>query len=224
MDLDSQNTMKDLHEFERTEYAGADFSVANAAVIFVHGRGDASDKMLGLARQVVDDPSIALVFPKATNGTWYPKSFLAPLAENQPWLDSALATLARVVVHLKSRGIMENRVFLLGFSQGGCLALEYATRHATTYGGVMVLSGGLIGPEIDVTRYHGDFGGTKVFIGCSDIDFHIPLRRLHESEKVLMERGADVNLRIYPGMGHLINEDEIQQVKSIIGFHKMKSI
>lgn len=208
--------MQNLHLFENTVYAGADLSKARRAMIFVHGRGDASDKMLLLANEIVDDPDVALIFPKATNNTWYPKSFLAPTVENQPWLDSALGNMSKVVAHIKSNGIREDNIFLFGFSQGACLAIDYACRNATKYAGVMVLSGGLIGPTIERSNYNSDFAGTEIFIGCSDTDFHIPLQRLNESEAVAAKMGANVDKRIYPGMGHTINEDELQKVRSMI--------
>jgi predicted esterase len=185
-------------------------------MILVHGRGDASDKMLLLANEIVDDPDMALIFPKATNNTWYPKSFMAPIGENQPWLDSALENMSKVLAHIKSNGILEEKIFLFGFSQGACLALDYACRNATKYAGIMVLSGGLIGPKIEESNYSGDFAGTDIFIGCSDSDFHIPLQRLHDSAAMAAQMGANVDKRIYPGIGHTINEDELQKVRSMI--------
>lgn len=208
--------MEELHLFENTNYAGADLSNASHAMILVHGRGDASDKMALLSKQVVNDPQMALVFPKATNNTWYPKSFLAPTNENQPWLDSALDNLNKIVAHIKSSGIKEENIFLFGFSQGACLVFEFACRNATRYGGIMILSGGLIGPAIDKSNYHGNFNGTNIFMGCSDVDFHIPLGRLYESKEVAEEMGAKVDVRIYPGMDHTINADELQEVRKII--------
>jgi len=208
--------MQDLHLFENTVYGGADLVKATRAMIFVHGRGDASDKMLLLANEIVDDPDMAVIFPKATNNTWYPESFLAPIGENQPWLDSALENMGKVVAHIKFHGIRDANIFLFGFSQGACLALDYACRNATKYAGVMVLSGGLIGPEIEGHNYSGDFAGTPIFIGCSDSDFHIPLQRLHDSAAMAAQMGANVDKRIYPGMGHTINEDELQKTRSMI--------
>jgi phospholipase/carboxylesterase len=208
--------MEGLHFFENTVYAGAGLSEGNRAMIFVHGRGDASDKMLLLSKNIVNDPGMALIFPKATNNSWYPKSFLAPTTENQPWLDSALENLGKLLAGIKSHGIEEENIFLFGFSQGGCLAFEFACRSAIKYAGIMVLSGGLIGPAIDKRNYSGDFAGTEIFMGCSDTDFHIPLPRLHESKAVATEMGADVDLRIYPAMGHLISEDELLKVRSMI--------
>ncbi len=208
--------MEELHLFSNTIFAGAELSKANRAMIFVHGRGDASDKMSMLASELVNDSDMALVFPKATNGTWYPKSFLAPTAENQPWLDSALATLGAVVDHIKSYEIHEERIYIFGFSQGACLSFEYACRNARKYSGLMILSGGLIGPVIDKSNYRGNFDGTEIFMGCSNIDPHIPLARLHESKSVADEMGATVDLRIYPGMGHTLVEDELQKVRKMI--------
>jgi phospholipase/carboxylesterase len=208
--------MQDLHLFENTFYAGANLSSASRAMVMVHGRGDASDKMLLLSKHITNDRGMALVFPKATNNTWYPKSFMAPTEENQPWLDSALENLDKVVDHIKSHGLTEENIFLFGFSQGACLTFEYACRHATRYAGIMILSGGVIGPVIDKSNYSGDFAGTHIFMGCSDMDSHIPLTRLHESKAVAAEMGANVDLQVYPNMGHLVSEDELQKVRMMI--------
>lgn len=208
--------MESLHLFENTTYAGVPLAEAKRAMIMVHGRGDATDKMQKLAAELGLDKQLALVFPKATNKTWYPKGFMAPTAQNQPWLDSALENLGKVVAQVKAQGISEENIFLLGFSQGACLALEYATINATKYAGVMVLSGGLIGPEIDTSKYQGDFQGTEILIGCSDIDHHIPLSRLEESKALTTDMGATLAYRIYPGMDHLINDDEKAKIQSMI--------
>ena len=208
--------MADLHRIEDTHYAGAELAIAQRAALFLHGRGDASDGMQELAHRVTDDPNLALIFPKAHNHSWYPHSFLAPRSENQPHLDAALALLDELVTDLVDRGIDRENIFLFGFSQGACLALEYASRHATRYGGIMVLSGGLIGPAIDRSRYAGDFAGTDILLGCSDVDFHIPLERVQESALLVAEMGATVDQRIYPGMGHVINEDELRQVSALL--------
>ncbi len=205
-----------LHHFKNTRYSGAPEGEATRAMIFVHGRGDSSDQMQYLAHQLIQDPAMAFVFPKATNSAWYPKGFMEDWQENQPWLDSALQYLDEVVKHLNKQDIANNDIFLLGFSQGACLALEYATRNAQKYAGIMALSGGLIGPYIEKKHYHNDFEGTEVFIGCSDVDHHIPVGRVHASEEVLVAMGAQVDKRIYPGMGHTINEDELEKVKEMV--------
>jgi len=181
-----------------------------------HGRGDSPEGMMQLTAALTDDPDMALLFPAATNNTWYPQSFMAPTAANQPWLDSAVELMLRMIDEVNEAGIPDDQLFIGGWSQGACLALECATRRARPYAGVFAFSGGLIGPDIELSKYKGDFGGTPVFIGCSDEDFHIPLSRLKETEQVLSDMGADVDLQLYPGMGHTINEDEIQRVRALL--------
>lgn len=208
--------MSEFHQIENTVYKGAPMKEAKRAMIFVHGRGDSSDKMQLLAEEIVDDPEMALIFPMATKGTWYPKGFMADWEENQPWLDSALAYIDQLVQEIKQAGIKEEDIYFLGFSQGACLTIEYATRNAQQYGGIMVLSGGLIGPTLVKAHYKGDFKHTPILIGCSDIDHHIPLNRLEESKVVLEQMNAILDYQIYPGMDHLINDDEKERVKVII--------
>lgn len=207
---------QELHQFSNVIFKGADPAQAKGAVIFVHGRGDASDGMQELARRVVKNDTFALAFPKATNATWYPSSFLQHWDVNQPWLDSALENLHKIVTHFNEKGIPNEKIYLLGFSQGACLSLEYASRNAQKYGGIMVLSGGLIGPYIEKSHYSGNFEGTEILLGCSDIDFHIPVERIHDSATMIEELGAKVDKRIYPGMGHLINEDELDAITVLI--------
>jgi len=213
----SSNPMNEpLHQFSNVVFKGVDPSEAEKAVIFVHGRGDASDGMQQLAAEVVQEPNVAFAFPRATHHTWYPTSFLQPWQLNQPWLDSALENLHKIVMHFVDAGLKHEQIYLLGFSQGACLSLEYAARNARKYGGIMALSGGLIGPYIEKSHYSGDFSGTSILMGCSDVDFHIPVERVHESAAMLTELGAVVDKRIYPGMGHLINEDELTAVAALI--------
>lgn len=205
-----------LHLFENTTFTGASLEKAKRAIIMTHGRGDDSSKMKQLAQQLELPDDIAIVYPVATNNTWYPKGFMENWSENQPWLDSALENLDQIITELDKNGISREKIFLLGFSQGACLSLEYAARNAQKYAGIMILSGGVIGPYIEKNNYNGDFDGTEIFIGCSDIDHHIPEKRLHESDEVLSTMGARVDKRIYPGMDHIINEDEIKKVKKMI--------
>jgi phospholipase/carboxylesterase len=195
--------------------AGAPIGAARAAVVLVHGRGASAESMLGLANAFAT-PDIAYIAPQASSGSWYPYSFMAPIAQNEPHLGKALDTLARVVDDLKQQGIPAERVVLLGFSQGACLALEFAARNAERFGGVTALSGALIGPEGTTWDYPGQLAGTPVFLGCSDVDSHIPLARVHESASVLRRLGGDVTEIIYPGMGHTIVQDEIDHVEKIL--------
>jgi len=158
----------------------------------------------------------ALLAPKATNHTWYPYSFLVAPAQNEPWLSSALQMLKELVGDLKANGIIEKNIFFLGFSQGACVALEFVARNATRYGGVVALTGGLIGDKIYPENYSGDFAGMPVFIGTSDPDPHVPVERVNESELVLQKMNAQVTKKIYKGMGHTINQDEIDTVNQMI--------
>ena len=188
---------------------------ARLVVIVVHGRGDSAGGILGLAREIAL-PDVAYVAPQARGNTWYPHSFLAPFESNEPWLGSGLRTIGRVVDGLGARRIPPERIAVLGFSQGACLSLEYVARHARRYAAVLGLSGGLIGPPGTPLEYTGSMEGTPVFLGCSDVDPHIPLERVHGTARVFTGLGAAVDERIYPGMGHTINEDELEAVRSIL--------
>ena len=203
------------HHDVRVAEAGAPFHRARAAVVMIHGRGADARDMLSLA-EVFAQPDLAYLAPQAVGRSWYPYSFLAPIVRNEPFLSSALDMVDRLLGRLDTNGFRPERVVLLGFSQGACLALEYAAQHARRYGGVVGLSGGLIGPEGTPRNYSGQLSGTPVFLGCSDTDPHIPLGRVQETARVLQRLGGTVTERIYPGMGHLINEDEIKQVRRLL--------
>jgi phospholipase/carboxylesterase len=194
---------------------GAPLTRAKAVVVMLHGRGANASDMLSLA-EVFAQPDLAYLAPQAAGQSWYPYTFLAPLVRNEPFLSSALRMLETLLGRLSTDGYELGRVVLLGFSQGACLALEYAARHALRHGGLVGLSGGLIGPDGTPRDYAGHLAGTPVFLGCSDVDPHIPVERVHETARVLGGLGGVVTKRIYPGMGHAINEDEIRQVRSLL--------
>ncbi|MDQ2805665.1 MAG: dienelactone hydrolase family protein [Chloroflexota bacterium] len=195
--------------------AGASLAVARAAAVLVHGRGATAADILGLAEEfgVAD---VAYLAPQAARHTWYPNSFFAPLSSNEPGLSSGLATVGAVLAAVAAAGVPAERTALLGFSQGACLALEYAARHARRYGALVGLSGGLIGPPGTPRTYGGSLAGTPVFLGCSDRDPHIPRARVEESAAVCEALGAVVTLRIYPNMGHTVNRDEITAVRTLL--------
>ena len=199
----------------RIATAGAPLTRAKAAMILLHGRGATAEGMLELA-EVFAQPDMAYFAPQAPGRTWYPHSFLAPLEQNEPHLSRALAQVGELVSDLDRQGFAPEKIALLGFSQGGCLALEYAARNAKRYGAVIGLSAGLIGPEGTPRTYRGSLDGTRVVLGCSDVDGHIPLARVNESARVLGALNGDVIKRIYPGMGHTINDDEIAQVRAAL--------
>jgi len=195
--------------------AGAPLARARAAAILVHGRGARAEDILTLADEFGQD-DVAYLAPQAPGGSWYPYSFLAPFEQNEPYLSHALATIGATLDRVARDGFTPERVALIGFSQGGCLALEYVARNAKRYGAVTGLSAGLIGPPGAPRDYAGSFDGTPVFLGCSDVDSHIPLARVHETRDVLSRMGAAMTERIYPGMGHTVNADEIAHVGKLL--------
>lgn len=209
------HTQTQPHQGQTKQWAGAPLTRAQAAMILVHGRGATAQGILGLS-DVLAFPDVAYVAPQAAGHTWYPYSFMAPIAYNEPGLTSGLQAIGDLLTELHEAGIPAEKTFLLGFSQGACLSLEYAARHAQRFAGIIGLSGGLIGPEGAPRDYAGSLAGTPVFLGCSDVDAHIPLVRVQETTKVLTALGADVDERIYPGMGHTINEDEIKAVRGMV--------
>lgn len=206
---------QDPHAEDRVVLAGAPLAEARSAIIALHGRGADAADIIGLAQEVAP-ASMAILAPESFNNTWYPYRFIEPIARNEPYLSSALRLIGRVIQNLGEAGIPAERVALLGFSQGACLTAEFAARHAQRYGALLVFSGGLIGPPGTVFAYPGGLDGTPVFLGCSDVDAHIPEERVRESASVLSQLGGNVDLRIYPGMGHTINRDELDVAKSLL--------
>jgi len=195
--------------------AGKNLEEASKVLFMIHGRGGTAEDILGLSDHL-NVHEFALLAPKATNNTWYPYSFLAPPSQNEPWLSSALQVLKEIVNDLAAKGFSEKSIYFLGFSQGACLTLEFVTRNATRYGGVVAFTGGLIGDKVYAENYKGDFSGTPVFIGTSDPDPHVPVQRVNESELILQKMNANITKKIYKGMGHTINQDEIDTVSKII--------
>jgi predicted esterase len=194
--------------------AGAPLEEAAAAAVLVHGRGATADDILGIA-SMVDPGGMGFFAPQAAGNTWYPYRFLEPTERNEPWLTSALGLLGELFGHIAAAGIPPQRTALLGFSQGGCLALEYAARNARRYGALVGLSGGLIGADGEPRDDRGSLDGTPVLLGCSDVDPHIPKYRFDETAEVLRGLGGELDARIYPGMGHTINQDELDAVAAL---------
>src|ERR1700674_1468283 len=194
--------------------AGEPLGKARAAMILLHRRGaSAADIMLRGAELM--QPGFAPLAPQAAGGTWYPYPFTAPIESNEPYLSSALGVLATVLTSIEET-IPAERVVLLGFSQGACLTLEFAARHARRYGGVVGLSGGLIGPDGTPRDYPGNFAGTPAFLGCSDVDPHIPKERVIASGDLFERMGAMATVRLFPAMPHTVNDDEIPIVNEMI--------
>lgn len=203
------------HQSQPIYAAGKALTEARGAMILLHGRGATAQSILSLASEL-HHPDLAYLAPQAADNTWYPYSFLMPLEQNEPYLASALQRVAEVLAQVEAAGIPAERVIIGGFSQGACLSSEFVARHARRYGGLLVFSGGLIGPPNTPRDYAGTLADTPVFLGCSDVDFHIPKERVTESAEVLRKLGAQVTAKLYPGMEHTINEDELQQARQIV--------
>ena len=195
--------------------AGAAPDAARAAMIMIHGRNAGPANILDLV-PVLDRPEVLYVAPAAAGGTWYPLSFMAPREQNEPGISSGLAVIESLVNDLMTV-FAPHQIMLLGFSQGACLTSEFSIRHPRRYGGVMVLSGGLIGPPgTSWDAVTTSLDETPVFLGCSDVDSHIPAERVLESEAVFRRLGAAVTRKLYPGMGHTVIGDEIEQVQRVM--------
>lgn len=208
-------TTHDPHAEQPVMRKGPAPGQARLAVILVHGRGDSAAGILGLVDEF-DAADITWIAPQAAGHTWYPYSFMSPTAQNEPGITSGLGVIGGLVNTLGADGIGPDRVVLMGFSQGACLSQEFAARNARRYHAVIGLSGGLIGPPGTPRDYGGSFDGTPVFLGCSDIDPHIPVERVKESAEVFRRMGASVDERIYPRLGHTVNYDEIEAVRALL--------
>src|SRR5215211_6275923 len=203
------------HGGQRVLTGGAPLDSAKGGLIAIHGRGAGAEDIFALAREIVPS-GVTILAPQAAGNTWYPYRFLEPTERNEPYLSSALRIVADLIARLGEKGIPSERVALLGFSQGACLVLEAAARNARRYAGVIGFSGGLIAPPGTAFDFAGSLDSTPVFIGCSDVDPHIPKERVEESAAALQRLGAAVDVRLYPGMGHTVNRDELEAARSIL--------
>jgi predicted esterase len=215
--MTNENTpnINDPHAGQPVIATGESLRRASAVLILLHGRGATAESILELT-PYMQRSRVAYLAPQAIYNTWYPYSFLEPMERNEPYLSSALARVSAVVDQLLSAGIPASHIVLGGFSQGACLAAEFAARNARRYGGLIAFSGGLIGPPDTPRDYPGTFDGMPVFLGCSDIDPHIPLERVEETAGVLARMGAVVDKRIYPRMGHTVNQDELDAATALL--------
>jgi predicted esterase len=194
--------------------AGEPLATARAAMILLHGRGASAEDIMTIAAEL-QQPGFAYLAPQAANNVWYPNSFMAPIESNEPYLGAALDMLATLLERVEET-VPASRVVLLGFSQGACLTLEFAARNAKRYGGVVGFSGGLIGPDGTPRDYPGGFDGSPVFLGCSDVDPHIPKERVLETAEVYKRMGAKVTARLYAGMAHTVSLEEIAEARALV--------
>ena len=203
------------HGGENVLAAGAPLDEAAGVIIALHGRGADAADIVSLAAEVAP-PGVTILAPQAAGHTWYPYRFIEPFARNEPYLSSALRRVGELIAEVEERGIPAERIALLGFSQGACLTSEFAVRNAARYGGIVVYTGGLIGPPGTTWNHEGSFEGTPAFLGCSDVDAHIPEKRVDETADALTRMGAAVTKRIYPGMAHTVNDDEIRFAQELL--------
>ncbi len=213
--IEQVKTVQGPHQGQPTLIRGERLSQARAAMLMVHGRGATAEDILSLAGEL-NQPGFAYLAPQAASNTWYPNRFLAPLAENEPWLSSALSFVGDIYSQIINAGLPPERVMLLGFSQGACLTLEFSARNARRHGGIVGLSGALIGPDDAPRDYKGSLEATPVFLGCSDVDFHVPKERVDQTAEVLRRLGGEVTKRLYPNMDHSVNLDEINFVRGMM--------
>ena len=202
----------DPHAATPIRSAGPAPAAAAATLVLLHGRGATAENILELYAEL-NLPALAALAPQAASGTWYPQSFLAPIESNQPWLDSAMGRVEAIVHQLLSMGLPSQRIALMGFSQGACLACEFVAQHPRQYGALIAFTGGLIGPAAAQRDYEGSLQGTPVFLGSGDPDPHVPIERVLETQDAFERMGAKVELRRYPGLPHTVNDDELQAAR-----------
>jgi len=213
--MSERSELNGPHQGQELLTAGKPLDEAQSAMILIHGRGASAYDILELGYLLAPADMVQLA-PQAANSTWYPYSFLSPIEQNEPDLSSALQVVTDLVAQVKEAGIPAQKIIIGGFSQGACLASEFVARNARRYGGLLIFSGGLIGPPGTPRNYEGSLAGTPIFVGCSDVDFHIPLQRVEETAEVLAGLGGAVTKKIYPNMGHTIIQDEIDQARDIV--------
>ncbi len=212
---DKKNTTHGPHQGQPIRVIGSPLDRARAAMLMVHGRGASAEDILTLTDDL-DVDGFAYLAPQAADNNWYPNRFLAPIESNEPWLSSALELVDDVLNQIRTAGIPVKQTILLGFSQGACLALEYAVRHPQRYGVLVGLSGALIGPDEARQDLTGSLAGTPVFLGCSDEDPHVPKERIQAAADVFRRLGGDPTVRLYPKMAHTVNQDELDFVRSMM--------
>ena len=203
-----------MHTYKKVE-RGTPLEKADKAIILIHGRGAPPDDILSLA-DFFETENTYVVAPEANQYVWYPLSFLALRAQNQPWLDSAIENITRLIRTIEEQIPAEN-IYLMGFSQGACLTSEIASANARKFGGIAVFTGGLIGATVEKENYSGNFNGTKVYLSNGDNDPHIPLQRTEDTYKLMQNLGADITKEIFPGRPHTIQMEEIEKVKELFG-------
>ena len=212
---EQKQNLRGIHQSQPVLAAGKPLAEAKAVMVLIHGRGATAESILTLADEF-KQPEFAYLAPQAAGNTWYPERFTAPIERNEPWLSSAFAVISNLISYLLKYRIPQEQVMLLGFSQGACLVLEFVARNTGRYGGIVGLSGALIGPDDLPRHYSGSLDGTPVFLGCSATDFHIPRQRVDQAADQLRGLGGVVTERIYPNLDHAVNQDEIDFIRTMM--------
>lgn len=195
--------------------SGTPIDKAQKALVMIHGRGGSAEDILSLSKHLnVED--YALLAPQATNGSWYPLSFIAPAAQNEPWLSSAIETVGKTVKTALNAGIKTEDIYFFGFSQGACLTVEFLARNAQRFGGAVAVIGGVIGDKINRDHYSGDFAQTPVLLATSNPDFHVPVERVYATANIFREMNAEVTEKVYENFGHSINQEEMELANILI--------
>jgi predicted esterase len=205
----------DPHRNQPILRAGVALAKATAAVVLLHGRGASAEDILGLAGEMYDERVVYLA-PEAAGHTWYPHSFLAPIAQNEPYLTSALAKVGETVQLAVDAGLTRERIVVCGFSQGACLASEFVARNPARYGAMIAFTGGLIGPEGMDLRHAGELAGTPALFSSGDPDPHVPWARVAASAEQFKAMGAEVQAERYAGRPHTIAPVELAQARELL--------
>jgi phospholipase/carboxylesterase len=200
---------------KNTITAGTPLANAKGALVLLHGRGGTAQNIISLAGEF-NLTDMAIIAPQATNNSWYPYSFMSPVADNQPALDSALAVISDTVKDIIAAGISPANIYFAGFSQGACLTVEYIARNAQQYGGAIAFTGGLIGRELETANYKGDFAGTPILLSTGNPDPHVPVTRVEESAEILKSLGAKATVKVFDGRPHTIIQQEIDLANQLI--------
>lgn len=220
---------RDPHQDCELHYACAALDHARLVVLALHGRYGKAADILKLVEQV-NVPDVAWIAPEATGRSWWPESFLAPLAMNEPGLSSALRRISAIADRLQVQGFKPEHIVLTGFSQGACLILEHAARHPRPWRAVVSMSGGLLGssegdgkPRVSLNdhppkqfEYSGELSGLPIHMGCHEGDPVIPVARVQRSAEVLSHMGAQVKLQVSPGQMHGILPSDISALRSVL--------
>ena len=207
-----------LHDPTRVLVAGPPLAGARAVTILLHGRGGSADDIASLATVLAID-GLTFLVPEATGYTWYPQRFLAPLAANEPWLGSALGVVATLVAQATAAGVPPARSRLPVSRRAPAWRSSSWRGRRPAMARPSPSPARLIGPA-DEPRPPAPGGrslaGTPIFLGCGDQDGHIPVASVEASATVLRGLGGNVDARIYPGMGHTINPDEIAAARTLL--------